>query len=228
MKAIGYVRKSKKSDDRSVSVEVQTASIRDYCTRLKFDLAHVLVHDGISGRRRARFALVDEVVKRYGPKIVVFYNLDRLARDCPGVIDYFTGLHKRGIEFHESTIGKIDWTKAINRFTTTVRAAADALYAELIGEKSADALKTLKDKGRRYCNIPPLGFIYVADGYDHKRKKPTYKLVALEEEQRALTIIRECRALGLGARRIRGVLAAANYTGRMSIKAIHAALRRDH
>ncbi len=215
MIAIGYARISKKGDLNSVSINLQKNQIAYYCKRLGFDLAHIIEHDGVSGRKRKRFAIVDDAIKQYRATVVVYYVQDRMARDV-ALGDWFKTLVKRGIEVHEAAgVGKLDIKTANGRMIVNIRASVDAAYAELTGEKTAKALAHLRNNARRYTNIPPLGYVYI-DG----------RMVEHAEEQRGLVIIRECAKVGLGARRALAVLQARNYTGRQSLKAVHTALKR--
>lgn len=216
MTAIGYARISKKGDAKSVSIDVQRQQIGQYCDRQGFDLKHFVVHDGISGTKRKRFAVLDEAVKEFGPSHVVVYHLDRLARDAAGLSDYLRALTKRGIEVHEvAGLGKVNTGDATGRLVTGIRGVTDQYFAELTGEKTRRALLHKKDKGERYTNLPPLGWRYV-DG----------RMVEDAEEQRGLVILRECLKVGLGARRALSVLHARRYTGRNSLKCVWSALER--
>ena len=49
--AIGYIRRSKKSDDSVVSLQEQEHQITKYCQSHDFCLASVVSHDGISGTK---------------------------------------------------------------------------------------------------------------------------------------------------------------------------------
>ena len=216
MIAIGYTRRSKKSEAETLSLKTQREHIADYCTRKGFDLVHVVEDDGVSGTKRARFAGLDAAVKKFHAGCVVYYNQDRMARDV-GVGDYFKTLARRGVEVHETSGGgKVDIKSADGRMVVNIRASVDAAYAEKIGEKTADALKILRDDKARYSNIPPLGYLYL-DG----------QMIADAEEQHALEVLKKCRAAGLGARRALRVLEAGGYTGRKSLNVIHKALKRE-
>ncbi len=215
MIAIGYARISKKGDPSSVSIDLQTNQIALYCKRQGFNLAHIVEHDGVSGRKRKRFAIVDDAIKKYKAQAVVYYVQDRMARDV-AIADWFKQLDKRGLEVHEAAgVGKKDIKSADGRLVINLMASVDAHYAEKIGEKTRDALRMKRNNARRYTNIPPLGFVYI-DG----------RMVEEAEEQRGLIILRECAKVGLGARRALAVLQARNYTGRQSLKVVFTALRR--
>lgn len=225
MITIGYVRRSKKSEEKTVSLETQRDAIGQYCDRQGFDLIDFVSDDGVSGTDRSRFDALDEAVKRHGASCVVYYHQDRIARDV-GLGDYFKSLRKRGVEVHEAAgVGKVDIKTATGRMIVNIRASVDAAYAEIIGEKTAAALETKRKTGRRYTNIPPIGFVYVYDYTDEKGKQH-FSMDEEPEEQRGLIILRECAKVGLGARRALAVLEARGYTGRKSLKGIHQALTR--
>jgi DNA invertase Pin-like site-specific DNA recombinase len=217
MIAIGYTRRSKKSEANTVSLETQRSQIDDYCRRQGLDLQYVVTDDGVSGTKRKRFEAIQIAVDTYKPAALVVYHLDRLARDSAGLMDYLTALTKRGIALHEvAGGGAVDNKRAIGRMVTGIRGVTDQFYAEMIGEKTADALALLRAGKLRYSNIAPLGYLYI-DG----------KMIADAEEQHALEVLKRCRAAGLGARRALYVLEAGGYRGRKSLNVIHKALKRD-
>lgn len=216
MIAIGYARRSAKSEAQTISLETQTEHIRAYCLRVGLDLKTCVTHDGISGRKRRRFDEIEAAVKEWKPQAVVFYHQDRLARDSAGLADYLGGLVKRGIEIHEAGgAGRVDYTGAIGRMSTNIRAVTDQFYAEMIGEKTRDALKSKRTAGKRYSNIPPLGWRYVEGS-----------MIEDDEEQRGIETLKHCLTAGLGARRALIVLKAGKYSGRQSLKVIHSTLQR--
>lgn len=227
MIAIGYARRSAKSETQTISLETQTEHIRAYCARVGLDLKTCVTHDGVSGRKRKRFSEIETAVQEHKPRAVVFYHQDRLARDSAGLADYLGSLVKRGIEIHEAGgAGRVDYTGAIGRMSTNIRAVTDQFYAEMIGEKTRDALSSLKAIGRRYSNKPPLGWKNKQVGFDSKRNKPIFDLIEDEEEQRGIETLKRCLDAGLGARRALIVLQAGKYSGRQSLKVIHSTLKR--
>jgi DNA invertase Pin-like site-specific DNA recombinase len=52
--AIGYCRRSKESEARTVSLEEQADRIRTYCAAEGWTLAELVTDDGVSGGRRER------------------------------------------------------------------------------------------------------------------------------------------------------------------------------
>jgi len=217
MIATGYARRSSKKDkDKQVSIDVQHQAIARYCEAKGFSLATIVTHNGVSGTDRRRWKIINDALEETKAKVLVVYNLDRLSRDSAGLSDHLKQWTRGGIEVHETETGKVDFQKAMGRFTVTVRGAMDELYADLIGEKTRDALQSKRERGERYSNHAPLGWQWI-DG----------RLVLQEEEQRALAVIDRCRALGLGRVRTLGRLRTVGYTGRGGLATIEKLLKGE-
>lgn len=222
MIALGYIRRSAKfrrsakSDAHTVSLESQRQAIETCAKRLGCDLTHVCTDDGVSGRKRSRFARLDEAVKEFRPNLLIVYHLDRLARDVGGLLDYLQSLADRQIRVIEASSGtEIDLKDSTKWLGTGIQALFAEYFPRIVSEKTIAALGTLKGDGLRYSHIPPLGYCYNAG-----------RMVPDAEEQRGLTILRACAADGLGARRAIRVLDANDYKGRRSLNVIHKTLSR--
>jgi len=212
--AIGYVRRSAKSEDNTVSLQEQERQIRDYCVRNQMTVVGIVSHDGISGAKRSRFDAITKAVYESEAKVLVIYNLDRLARDAAGLLDHLRLLASCGVAVHEVGQGALDLRKAVSKFTVSVRGVMDEFFRDTVAEKTRHALAYKRDNGLRYTNVAPFGFSYVEG-----------KIVEHAEEQRALRIIAACHRKGLGARRIRHALIEAGYTGRMSLSTLHRTIK---
>ena len=223
--ALGYIRRSKKSDDRTVSLEAQRGHILEYCKRQGFDLRHVVEHDGVSGTKRARFAALEAAVAQIRPNLIVVYQLDRLARDVAGLLDYLRSLARRGIRVMETSGNEIKLTEPGDFLSTGVQGLFAEFFPILVSRKTRDALGALRSRGRRYSNLTPFGYRHVQDGVDCEGN-PICALLEDPNEQTALRIIERCKINGLGARRALGVLRAEGYTGRASLAVIHKTLKR--
>ena len=87
MRAIGYVRRSKESDTKTVSLEGQTEKITSYCNEKGLKVAQIVTDDGVSGGDRDRLERLETVVRRHKAQAVVVYHLDRFARDVAALLD---------------------------------------------------------------------------------------------------------------------------------------------
>lgn len=214
MLTLGYIRRSKKAEENTVSLEEQQSQIENYCVREGLTLISTVCHNGVSGGKRERWDDVHAAIAEHGIKALVYYHQDRMARDAAGLLDNLRILARGGVQVHEVGVGLVDITKPNTKLLTTVRAAMDEHYKEIIAEKTSHALARLKRQGKRYTHIPPLGYCY-RDG----------SIVADPLEQVALRIIERCGAQRFGARRTRAELKRQGYSGRMSLGAVHKQLQ---
>lgn len=196
--AIGYVRRSKESGARTVSLEDQRARIEDYCRERGWTLAQVLVDDGVSGGRRDRLERVQEAVRRHRTGVVVVYHLDRFARDVAALLDTLRAWSRRGIELHAVGRGRIEADTATGFLVTGVEGLMSEHYRRVISEKTRDALARLRSKGRRVSRWAPYGFRLVPGGC----------LAPDAGEQAILARITDLDASGLSLREISRALAA--------------------
>src|SRR5213593_3883042 len=120
MTAIGYVRRSKESGERNVSLEDQRARIAAYCAERGWELAETLADDGVSGGNRERLERLAERVKATDASAVVVYNLDRFARDVSALLDALRSYARAGIELHVVGRGKVDVASASGFLVTGV------------------------------------------------------------------------------------------------------------
>jgi len=208
MIAIGYIRRSKKSEEHNVSLDEQRRHITEFCAGAGLTLDHVISHDGVSGTKRKRFPVIRKAIKDYNARAVVVYNLDRLARDNAGLIEEFQLYRKTGVALYESTSGLIG-DGALDQLMLQIRGALDEFFAKVTGQKTAGALKLLKSQGRKYTRIPPFGYAYI-DG----------RMVLNEEEFRVLGQIAHFKLEGLTAAKIETSIRATGYMGRLSVRTI--------
>lgn len=187
MVAIGYVRRSKESAYRSVSLEDQTERIRTYCDEQGFSLAEILTDDGVSGGKRARFERIRAALRRHRARVVVVYHLDRYARDLAGGLDALDSFSRKGIELHVVGRGRIEAESASGFLSTSVELLMAEHYRKAVSEKTRDALARLRSQGRRYSNIIPYGYDATENGL----------LRANRAEQEVIGVMAELRAEGL-------------------------------
>jgi len=196
--ALGYIRRSKESGDRTVSLADQRARIEAYCQEHRFALAEVRADDGVSGGRRERLDRLAERVKATGARIVVVYHLDRFARDLAATLDYLRGFSRRGVELHVVGRGRVEADTASGFIVTAVEGLAAEHCRRVISEKTRDALARLRANGRRVSRFAPYGH----------RLASGRRLVVNPREQNVLRQIVALRGQGLSIRAISRALAA--------------------
>ena len=180
--AIGYVRRSKESNQRTISIEEQRAQVAAYCASRGWALVETLEDDGISGGRRQRLVRLAERVRALRVQRVVIGHIDRLARDTGGLLDSIRALAKRGVEVHDVTQGRLEVQTSNGLLTTGVHALLAEHYRVLVSEKTRAALGRMRATGRRYSNVTPYGWQASGDGL-HLEHEPI--------EQAGLALIRQ-------------------------------------
>jgi site-specific DNA recombinase len=164
MAAVGYVRRSKESRERTVSLEDQRERVAAYCAERGWQLMEVLVEDGVSVGRRERLERWAERARFTGARAIVVYHLDRFARDLAGTLVYLRRFARRGVELHVVGLGRVEAETASGFIITAVEGLAAAHYRRVISEKTRDALVRLRARGRRISRWPPYGFRFRPDG----------------------------------------------------------------
>ena len=215
MIAIGYIRRSKKAEDNTVSLLEQERQIRLYCESKGMVLGAIVTHNGVSGAKRERWTEIRSMVEQHQARAVVTYNQDRLSRDGAGLLDNIRRLAAIGVEVHEVGVGHMNIRKPISKLTIAMRGAMDEFYRDVIREKTADALRYRKDQSQRYTRQPPFGFAFEAG-----------RMVSDPEESRALGIIKSGALAGLGARKVIRRLQSSGYEGRQSVFVIHQLVKK--
>jgi DNA invertase Pin-like site-specific DNA recombinase len=101
-----------------------------------------------------------------------------------------------------------------DRFIMSMRKSMDQYYAERTGVTTADSLRRKRQLGLRYTRIPPFGYRFKKN-----------KFIVDHEEQRAIALIRDAKALGLSIRQTIPYVRACGYRGRLSRSVIHKTIR---
>ena len=192
-RALGYVRRSKRSEERTVSLEEQERQVRAYCEAQDFEFVGLVRDDGISGTKRVRLDRITKALNSFGAKIVVVYHLDRFARDIAGLLEHLKQYHRDGIELHVCERGKVEIHSPTGFLTVGVEALLAEHYSKLISAKTRDALASLKAKGRRISGRIPYGWKLATDGIS---------LIADPHEQEIRDIIFKLNRDGHGPRAI--------------------------
>ena len=215
MKAIGYVRRSKVSEDKTVSLQEQSRQIEQYCSGLGLNLCEIVSHDGVSGAKRERWYDIKAAVRRHGAQAVVIYNLDRLSRDAVGLLDNLAELARSGTQVHEVGQGAIDMADPTKKLATGMRGMFDEFFRDTVKKKTKDALAYKKSKGSKYCRNAPYGFRFVEAKFE-----------PCPEEQWGVTFIKTCIARGFGVDRTRAALLGVGYEGRMGRMTIYRVMKK--
>lgn len=201
--AIGYIRRSHESTEKTISLAAQRAAIERYAAEQRWTLAAVVQHDGISGGKRSRYVDLDAAVKAHRARFVIAFHLDRVGRDVAGLMDWVASAAKRGVELHIVGRGKMETASSSGYLGVGVEALVAAHFRLVIGEKTKGALAHLRSAGRRWTRVAPFGF-----GWKDGQCVPDLAEQAVVAKAQAL------RSSGLSLRQVSAALAAAGMLGR--------------
>jgi DNA invertase Pin-like site-specific DNA recombinase len=204
-RAIGYIRRSAKSDESTVSLDTQRHAIAGYAEKEGVHLVWTVEHDGVSGGKRSRIEDIESKLCFHDSTVVVVYHLDRFARDTAAQLDALRRFGKNGYELHVVGRGKVEIDSSSGFLATGVEALIAEHYRRVVSEKTRDALEELKATGRRYSRHAPYGYRIEVDA----------RLVPDEQEQKILAVIEDLHKFsGLGVRRLIAALNSRGYTAR--------------
>src|SRR5262245_14433794 len=215
--AIGYIRRSHASDERTVSLHAQRAAVERYAAERGWAVAAVVEHDGVSGAKRSRFDALNAAVKQHKANRVIAYHLDRVARDAAALLDWCASAAKRGIELHIVGRGQVETMSSAGYLGVGVEALVAAHHRLVTGEKTRAALAHLRSQGRRWANTPPYG----------SRWDPAGRVESDTVEAAVVARARALRAEGRTLREISAALGPVSRAGTMlSPETINACLGR--
>jgi len=159
-KAIGYIRVSKTEQaDHGISLEIQTAKIRQYCTLNDMALVEI-IEDAVSAKNikgRPGFQKSLSMVFSGKADALVVYKLDRAFRSTRDALDIADTLNRKGKGLHSIT-EKLDTTSAIGEFFFTLMASLAQMERKLIGERTAAALAQKRANGEKTGGLVPYGY----------------------------------------------------------------------
>lgn len=154
-KAIGYVRvsTSKQAID-GVSIEAQSAKIKQWASFHDYELVHIFIDEGISGKKiENRPALLKALQALESGMAFVFYSLSRISRNTIETIKLGDAIAQKGADLVSLT-EKIDTTGAAGRMIFNLLAVLNQFERDQVSERTKFALNHLKDNDQVYSPIP--------------------------------------------------------------------------
>jgi len=215
VKVIGYVRRSKASDNKVVSLLEQADQISRYASANGMQVVEYIEHDGVSGASRGRWEQIHGAIKRHQAGALVFYNQDRLSRDVVGLLENLQQLALAGVEIHEVGQGRVDLADPTKKLATGMRGLFDEFFRDMVKKKTSDALQYKKRRGQRWCHHAPFGY-----RFDEGCLQPD------PDEQQVLRKLGHYVDAGYGSDKAIQLLKQQGYKGRMSRMTIYRSMKR--
>jgi putative DNA-invertase from lambdoid prophage Rac len=188
MATFGYVRLSSAWEGGRGRREVQQRPIADYAMARGLQVDQTFVETGVSGwvplaDRPQGKPLLDRLK---GGDVVIITKLDRMFGGALDALDLLAELKERGISLHVIELGGAVTGDGISKLVCTILSWVAA------GERIAAVRRDQRARGRYLGGIPPFGW----------RVGDAGELVAIPEQQEALTRMRRLRANGTTLRAI--------------------------
>ncbi len=165
MRYMIYARRSKESTAKQVSITDQILLCRRYAANHLgwVEFGEPLVHDGVSGGDGERFFYLDHEIKKRQVEVVIAYSLDRIGRDATDVLTWLKRMVQWGVEVHTVEAGRVDIVTAMGGFKIGIEALMAEFQRVQTSEKTRNAMKRLREMGRRLSRFAPYGYSYTVD-----------------------------------------------------------------
>ena len=164
--AVGYIRVSTEDQaTEGVSLDAQHARIVTWCEANSYQLIHVHVDAGLSGKRADnRPGLQDALTDACRRKAaLVVYSLSRLARSTRDALSISDRLDRAGADL-VSLSERIDTTSAAGKMLFRVLAVLAEFERDIIAERTTLAMGHLRRQGKRISGHLPFGYNLAQDG----------------------------------------------------------------
>jgi len=207
-RAVIYLRVSTDEQAESgLGLEAQETAARSFCASHGLVVAAVFRDEGMSGTVPAdkRPGLTDALASLARGGVLVAARRDRIARSVAIAAVVEETARRAG-----ASVVTPDAPEADDPFAAAMRGMMDVfaqLERALIASRTRSALAAKRARGEKTGGAAPLGFDVGADGK---------RLVAHEDEARAVELVRSLRAEGLSVRAIAERLNAAGVRSRGS------------
>ena len=196
-KAVGYIRVSTEGQaEKGISLEAQRAKIEAYAALKDFHLVEIIEDAGISAKnlKRPGMQRLLDMIHRKEIDAVIILKLDRMFRNTVDALQTTQRFDKKGVALH-SIQENLDTQSALGRFYFTLVASLAEMERGVIGERTKMAMARKKEKGEVISRFTPYGY-----------QKRGNKLVASQEEQDALKLMRSLKDAGKSFRQVADAL----------------------
>jgi len=221
MKIVGYCRVSTSEQaDKGISLGAQREKIEAYCSLYSLKLVEVIVDGGFSAKDMNRPGLQKalDMMKRKDADGLIIYKLDRLTRSVMDLGKMVKSYFSKGSTLI-SVVEQIDTSSASGRMVINLLTVVSQWEREAIGERTKAVMQHKKAHGE-FVGEEPFGWRVGTDGVHLEQD---------QEEQKALSLIKQLRAEGLSIRKIAARLNADHVPGRgakWNISTVHRFLQK--
>lgn len=219
--AIGYVRVStQKQVSEGLSIEAQTAKIQQWASLNDYDLIHLFIDEGISGKNVINRPKLNEALSLLKKDMAfVFYSLSRVSRNVIDTITIGEHIRKAGADM-VSLSEKIDTTGAAGRMVFNMIAVLNQFERDQVSERTKMVISYLRENDKVYSHVPY--------GFDRVEKD----LVINPDENKQIKYMIQLREEGYGYRKIATTLNKADikskHGGKWYAKTVEQVVQRNN
>jgi site-specific DNA recombinase len=212
MTAVGYVRVS--TDKQENSADAQEKRIRAQAMLKEWDLAEVVTDlDEFSGNlNRPGAQRVLDLVRAKKIDAVIITKLDRFTRSTRDAIDLIELFGKKNVALVSIT-ETLDTASPMGRFFVRMIASIAELEREMIGSRTREGLRNLKEQGFP-AGKAPYGWTAQPRTEEERRLKQRKPMLENPEEQAVISLVREMRGRGMDYANIAACLNESGYKTR--------------
>ncbi len=189
--AIGYVRVStQKQANDGLSIDAQVSKIRQWAEFNDYDLIHVYIDEGISGKNVINRPQLNEALSLLKKDMAfVFYSLSRVSRNVIDTISIGERIRVAGADM-VSLSERIDTTGAAGRMIFNLLAVLNQFERDQVSERTKLVMTYLRENSKVYSHVPY--------GYERQDKD----LIIKPDEYQHIEYMLQLREQGYGFRRI--------------------------
>ena len=219
--AIGYVRVStQKQVSEGLSIEAQTAKIQQWASLNDYDLIHLFIDEGISGKNVINRPKLNEALSLLNKDMAfVFYSLSRVSRNVIDTITIGERIRTAGADM-VSLSEKIDTTGAAGRMVFNMIAVLNQFERDQVSERTKMVISYLRENDKVYSPVPY--------GFDRIEKD----LVINPNEAEQIKYMIQLREKGYGFRKIATTLNKAEIEtklgGKWTAKTVEQIVQRNN
>lgn len=180
MRLLAYIRRSKESDERTVSLDTQRAEIDTYILRIGVAIAEVLIDDGISGGDRDRITRIKEKIIKGHLDGMVAYHLDRIARDTAAQLDLLSWFKRKKLEMHTCNQGLLSIEQSHEFLSIGVQAMLAEYVRKRAVERSIGISNHKRKTMQRYSRFAPYGYLFTPENDIIRNEDEQFTLEKIE------------------------------------------------
>lgn len=204
MAVYGYTRVSTgRQAEEGESLGAQQRTIEGYAMMHGLTIDHVFVERGVSGSKK----LTDrpegaKLLAGLKPgDVILTPKLDRMFRSALDALDVLAQLQKAGISLHMIDLGGDVTGNGISKLVFTILSAVAEAERDRIRERIRDVKTDQRNRSRYLGGKVPFGWTVDSGG----------ALIPHEQQQQAITRMKELRSAGHSLRSIAAALAADSF-----------------